>query len=512
MTIPLDKVAEAMERAGVTGLDPAAVASFLARRAGEPFTKWRPLPTGEQKDFVRDAIRADASGVCVLRGGNRSGKTDSGAYVTAFRARQTLDAIARLRKAEGKPTVIWCVGTTYEHCGNTMWTEKLRALIPDQYIKNVTWLNRGAGHPKMVRLHSGVDLVFKSADQGRESMQAAGLFGVWVDEQVPGDIFSELRMRCIDNGALLWWTFTPLIPDPNLEQAINDPPPMWRFYQIDMEDNRVSRGGYLADEEVDLALAQLKAQNPDEYETRKSGALMATEGLIFKNFRRQVHVRPAAEIADAIARPNIVFRGCGVDFGRTVPHCTLWGARDDNGRWYIYAQHYRAEWTIERHAEAMRSINDQFGHEPDWHACDPGDGSKSSLGDEIVVSGRKYLRQNGFVVINAVKRWSESIRTIQRLLAPEIVSGTDGPVAGEPMLYISDECTDLAREIGMYRRVASTKISDRDGPLKKDDHSVDALRYLIETYESRYAGSKRTAAPSVTHRRAVGNPFMRGVG
>ena len=242
------------------------------------------------------------------------------------------------------------------------------------------------------------------------------------------------------------------------------------------------------DEAVDLALERLKAQNPDEYETRKSGALMASEGLIFKNWNRRLHVKPGAEIEAVVKSRRITRHRCGVDFGRTVPHCTLWGARDESGRWYIYAEHHRAEWTIERHAEAMRTINEQWGIEPSLHYCDPGDGSKTELGKEVVTSGRSHLRKQGFNIANADKRWSEGCRTIQRLLAPEIVMGDDGPVSGEPMLYISDECPNLIREIGMYRRLAGTAISDREGPVKKDDHAVDALRYLLHTDETRYAG------------------------
>ncbi len=500
------QIALAAERAGLSGVDPSVIRERLVQRAREPFTKWRPLPTGEQGKFVRHAIAEAATGVIVLRGGNRSGKTDSGAYVTAHRARVTLDTIARARKAEGKPTVIWCVGTTYEHCGNTMWKDKLRHLIPDAVIDGVTWLNRQAGHPKIVRLTSGIELVFKSADQGRESMQAADLFGIWIDEQIDPNLFSELAMRCIDHDSPIWWTFTPLNPDPNLEQAISDPPDGWAFYQIDMEDNRVSRGGYLPDEKVDLALAQLKAQNPDEFETRKSGALMASEGLIFKNWNRRIHVRPASEIMDAVMSDRIVFRGCGVDFGRTVPSAVIWGARDDAGRWYIYAEHYRAEWTIERHHEAIVTINEQWALQPEWYACDPGDGSKTALGAEVTTSGRAYLRRQGCSVINADKRWSEGVRTLQSLLAPEMVAGSDGPVAGEPMLYVSEECENLCREIGLYRRLAGTAISDRDGPIKKDDHAVDAWRYLVRTYESRYAG-KTAGVSAAGPARMAGNPL-----
>lgn len=489
-----------IDAARSTGIqaDESAIIDRVARATKDPFFLWRPLPAGEQAAFVEDATSDDASGVIVLRGGNRSGKTDAGAYCLAYRARVTLDAIARDRASRGQTTVLWAIGTTYEHVGNVIWKEKLRQLLPERMIESVTWNNRAAENPQSVRLRNGIEIVFKTGGQGRESMQAAGLFGVWVDEQIDPNLMSELNMRCLDHSAPLVWTFTPLNPDPLLEQALLDHPKGWRFYRIDMEDNRASRGGYLPDDGVDLMLAQLKAQYPDEFETRKSGHLMASEGLIFKGFNRATHVVESSKIRRLIAdrRGDFAFIGCGVDFGRTVPTACVWGARDGNGRWYIFAEHYRAEWTIDRHADAMAEINRDWGITPEWLACDPGDQSGTSIGADVTVSGRKFLRHAGYHVINADKRWSDGVRTIQRLMAPEITIGKGGRHEyGEPSIYISDECPNLIREIGMYRRLPGTTATDRDGAVKKDDHAVDALRYMLHTYEARHAGCEVGSGP-----------------
>ena len=51
------------------------------------------------------------------------------------------------------------------------------------------------------------------------------------------------------------------------------------------------------------------------------------------------------------------------------------------------------------------------------------------------------------------------------------------------MLFICQECKNTIREIESY--VWDPKASDRgyDEPLKKDDHTIDALRYVLNTHK-----------------------------
>jgi phage terminase large subunit len=50
-------------------------------------------------------------------------------------------------------------------------------------------------------------------------------------------------------------------------------------------------------------------------------------------------------------------------------------------------------------------------------------------------------------------------------------------------LFICEECKNLIREVESY--VWDSKYTERgeDEPLKKDDHSVDALRYAVATHK-----------------------------
>ena len=50
-------------------------------------------------------------------------------------------------------------------------------------------------------------------------------------------------------------------------------------------------------------------------------------------------------------------------------------------------------------------------------------------------------------------------------------------------LFIMEECVDTIREIESY--VWDPKAADRgyDEPMKKDDHSTDALRYVLASHK-----------------------------
>ena len=55
-------------------------------------------------------------------------------------------------------------------------------------------------------------------------------------------------------------------------------------------------------------------------------------------------------------------------------------------------------------------------------------------------------------------------------------------------LYICDECINTIREIESYVWDPKKALLGQDAPLKKDDHSCDALRYCIASHKVRKYG------------------------
>lgn len=456
-----------------------------ARLLAEKFWSWKPIPEGDQKVFIRDTAPGRIKPmIYVLLGGNRSGKTESGAYSFARYVRVVLGPIARARAARGDVTTVWVVGPTFELVAETTWKRKLAGFFPPSDIVKVSWDSEAKQWPRMIRLASGVEMVFKSGDQSRTAFQGTDIFMAWIDEQIPDDVLEEIRWRLLDRAAPMLMTQTPLEPDPAMQRRWEERPEGWKFYQTDMEDNRKSRGGHLPDEMVDKALAELKEENPDLYDTRKSGIFAAFQGAIFKTFSPKRHVRPDDELLGLVSarRDHLEFLG-GVDFGATNPFCFVLAARDTEGTWYILGEHYEQGATIERNASKMISLMTAWDVKKLRSLyCDPGDQSATALGEQYKVAGRSTLARLGFPVVTAAKNWWPSCEAVMKVLARSVAADGRGRIVfGEPKLYIAAGCRNLIRQMQTYRHAKGTENRDpKDaGPVKKDDHAVDALRYLI---------------------------------
>jgi len=395
---------------------------------------------------------------------HNSGKSETGAYVTARRC------MFDLRAVEMKPRpVFWCIGKGYEECGEILWKEKLSKFIPQQSIAVATWHSRAQEWPKMIRLVNGTEIVFKSWEQERQAFQGKAIDGAWFDEQFPKDIFEEVQARCIDKAAPIFVTLTPLEPDPFLEEKSTEPPKSWHWFNIDLEENRKSVGGYLQDEIVTAQLEEWK--DLPTYEARKSGKFVGLAGAIYPTFSRQIHVRSFTP-ADISTHYR---RYCGIDFGYRNPFVCLWGAMDEDGRWWIYDEHQEAQATIEHHASIIQRKNEEHGRKPDVYWSDPGgDTMPTGTGpDDYKVSGRKRLAEMGFTVQNAHK---DLMRGIEHIIGLMRIQGD-----GEPSIFISDRCVKLIRQIMGYKwDQTKTKVRDpAEKPHKIDDHGPDAMRYMI---------------------------------
>lgn len=446
--------------------------------AREPLLRYQPLIQSKGQQGFVEATSWGRHGVYVLTGGNRSGKSETGAYVTARRC--VFDI------ANSKRPTFWCIGKGYEECGEILWKEKLSRFIPPRSIAVATWHSRAQEWPKMIRLVNGVEIVFKSWEQERQAFQGKAIDGAWFDEQFPQDVFEEVQARCIDKAAPIFVTLTPLEPDPFLEEKSTEPPDGWHWFNIDIEENRKSRGGYLEDVIVDRQLTEWK--DLPTFEARKSGKFIGLAGAIYPTFSRTVHVRSFTH-ADI---PNQYRRFCGIDFGYRNPFVCIWGAKDHDGRWWIFDEHQEAQQTIEHHAQIIERKNEEHGRPPDVYWTDPGgDTMPTGKGpDDYKVSGRRRLAEMGFHVQNAHK---DLMRGIEHVIGLMRIQDD-----GEPSIFISDKCPKLIRQIMGYKwDTTNTKVRDpAEKPRKVDDHGCDAMRYMIYSMASTGGGGvERIAAP-----------------
>jgi len=87
-------------------------------------------------------------------------------------------------------------------------------LIPCDYLGKPT-VSRGIANAyeeiPVEHISGGTSrLALRSYDQGRRIFQGVELHAVWLDEEVPQDVYEEALVRTMTTQGLVWMTFTPL--------------------------------------------------------------------------------------------------------------------------------------------------------------------------------------------------------------------------------------------------------------------------------------------------------------
>lgn len=426
---------------------------LLARYLTEPLYHFVPRPDqkhlhDEQKSFVEDKF----DGLAVACGGTASGKSIAGAYKVARFLLET--------KAPQHLTPYWIVSTDFDTTGR-IWVQKLRQFIPQQYIGHIIYRNAAAEQPKTVILKGDTDdnnwiIEFKSAEQGREAFQAAGLGGFWIDEQVPLDIVHECWARCRDwryPGSKIW-TLTPLEPQPDLEDIFNNREryPDWHFYRLNTRLNTA------------LADTSFLDNTPDDLKaTRTIGDFANLTGAIFKEFNSTLHIIPPI----TLDKKWNLYRS--IDLGYEHPTFVLWAAHDPKADvWYIYKEWFASEMLIRDKVEAIKKA--AYWSDTDKHCvatyCDTEDRQQ-----------REELHALGLFTQPAKKEpVTLSIEVVRR----HMMLGKNG----KPRLFIFNTCPDLIRQVRKYRWAKRPRSSlnprpTPEKPIMEDDDGVAALRYLI---------------------------------
>lgn len=293
---------------------------------------------------------------------------------------------------------------------------------------------------------------FKSYEQGRTSFQGTKKQVIWLDEE-PQDagIYTECLTRLMDkyNPGIIYCTFTPLfglsdvvlsfIPDGSFPRNGIDPNNNNKFV-INVDWSEVPHLDEKQKEQI------LKSYSSHEREARSKGIPSLGSGAIYPYLLDNISVEP-------FQIPPWWPRGYGLDVGwnRTA---AIWGALDpDTGVLYLYSEHYEGQAVPAIHASAIKSRGDWM-----WGAADP-DGVNMADGSKMY----QLYEGEGLKLVKADKRSVEAgIFKVCQLFE----SG---------QLKIFSTLKNTISEYRTYRRDMNGKV------LKKNDHAMDAMRYLIFT-------------------------------
>ena len=228
-------------------------------------------------------------------GGNRTGKTVSGAVEAVWYARGN-HPYKRIKGA----TSGWVVSLTNEVQRDVAQKEILRWLNPDWIVgigvrrgRSDDLENAVIDYIEIKNVFGSVSRIgFKSCDQGRAKFQGTSLDWIWFDEEPPEDIYRECQMRVLDTQGDIWGTMTPLmgltwVYDEIYLNEIGNPEIRYWFYH--WEDNP-----YLSGEEIEMLIQTLPEK---EREARQYGKFMSGTSALFGDYKKATHVIAPMELS-----------------------------------------------------------------------------------------------------------------------------------------------------------------------------------------------------------------------
>lgn len=296
-------------------------------------------------------------------------------------------------------------------------------------------------------------LDFKAYEQGRDAFQGTKKQVIWLDEE-PRDyeIYTECLTRTMDdrNPGLIYCTFTPLL---GLSETVLSFLPDGKIPENNVHpDNPYKYVTQVSWEEVphlndDQKKEMLQAYLPHERDARSKGYPAMGSGAIYPYMEDELVVEP-------FPIPCWWPRACGLDVGWNKT-AAVWGALDpDSKQIYLYSEHYMGKEVPAVHASAIKLRGDWIPV-----AIDPRADARSTADGTRIID---LYEAEGLFLNPADNAVDAGIYKINQLFASN-------------QLKIFTPLKNLLAELRVYRR-------DKDGKVvKKNDHMMDAMRYLIMT-------------------------------
>lgn len=286
---------------------------------------------------------------------------------------------------------------------------------------------------------SGGESVVKlrSYDQGRKIFQGSEEDIIWLDEEVPIDVYEEALIRTLTTNGIVIMTFTPLN---GLTQLVVS------FLEESNDARKVVMAGWddvphISEEQKARAL---KSIQPYLRDARTKGIPSLGSGAIYPIPESEI-------ICDPFPIPKHFKRVYGLDVGWNKTAC-VWAAIDPSTLTvYLYAEHYRGKAEPSVHATAIKQRGEWINGVIDTAARGRSQIDGNNLWDMYTDLGLKIHK--------ADKAVDTGIEMMFELLSTG-------------RLKVFSNLSNWLKEYRVYRRDKNGKI------VKENDHILDATRYL----------------------------------
>jgi PBSX family phage terminase large subunit len=404
-------------------------------------------------------------------GGNRTGKTHAGAFEGVTRAINGKKVGGAILPTEG-----WVVSLSTQVQRDVAQRKVLEILTARGVTYECVMQSGKADSPSrgiidfisvFGNAESPSRIGFKNCEQGREKFQGTRLDWVWFDEEPTEDIYDECLLRTLDNGGFVWGTMTPLKGKTWIYERI------YKNGKLFCKANRRKNDGisihswqwadnpFLNEREI---IKMEKNFSAEALESRRFGLFADGIGLVFKEFGEKNIVK---NVTVSQILKTSVYNGISIDPGYINPTAVLWFAVDADKNIFVIDEYKESGKSVEQIAEAIYRKSNAAGV-PVANVFIDSASTAQTLGEPKSVA--EQFRAYGVPVDTRVeKNVLDGIHRIKSLFQSSCF---------ERKLFIFEHCVHLIRELRGYFW------GDKDKPVKRDDHCLDALRYFVMSMDN----------------------------
>lgn len=385
--------------------------------------------------------------------GNRIGKSEAGAFETTCHLTGIYPDWWEGKRFT-KPILAWAGGDTAATCRDIIQNKLLGSIgdfgsgmIPKDLIVETKTRRNVPDAIETIRVRhisGGIStLVLKTYDQGREAWQGAEVDFVWIDEECPQEVYGEALIRLMTTQGSAILTFTPLS---GLTELVTN------FLENSQETDakypkHITTVSWDDVPHISQEMKEemLAATPPALRDARSKGEPTVGSGKIYP-------VDISKIVVEDFQIPKHYQKAYAMDVGWASTSASFGAWDRDNDIIYIYSEHKQGEAEPIIHAEAIKSRGEWLKG-----VIDPAARGRSQIDGNNLF---EMYRKAGLHIYPAQNAVEAGIYEVWQRLS-----------TGRLKIFAS--CTQTLKELALYHRDDKGKI------VKKNDHLMDAMRYLI---------------------------------
>lgn len=444
----------------------------MAQHSGNHSTKL-PYPTQKQMEFMKSPARFKA-----LVWGRRSGKSLGIALYTMLKALE-------------KPGNYYIIAPTYTQAKQIYWNDLLKVNIPGVIIKET---NESELFIEFQQVHYQLETeeilgynidsdhsqsalpsrIYLKGANNPDSLRGVSLSGAVLDEfaffQYANDTWRKIvRPALADQQGWAIFSSTPdgvhntfydIVELAKRTIAETNDPRRWFYSHATMLDN--DSLPHRQQEWNETKEEYTREGKIDEWVQEWEAKFTTPTSLVYNEFDADIHtISP-----NLIPREGMTY-AIGMDFGLKDPFAAVFVAIDKDENWYIYDEIYMPDLDVHQIGRVLNmKMGDQY--------------FSRIIGDAAGATEIKTLRSKEMgdyrVWVTPSTKGKDSIKAGIRLVRTKL-HVREG--SGKPKLFVGLNCTATIKEFQSYKHIRNAFGEVSDTPEDKNNHLMDAIRYLM---------------------------------